>query len=467
MDSESGGVYAAERIIRKRYRKGKVEYLVKWQGWTSRYNTWEPEENILDTRLIQIFDRPKRRERILPPDPDTDEDEEDEDDGVNNGNRLENSTSRTYETSSSTYNKSSLTEKDRSFKTKKDNTVPASSTSSPMVPAIKVNSLSNKQSGESKGGRQQQHHPHHHNHQQQQYNSNGNSTIDIRIKSENSNHMKKTLSISQPDARIGSTSLSLLNDDLADTNSSSSDDQPLSQSSAGSKKRLTTANAAASSLATTTTSSAATTTTPTTKRKVEVLSKESGKIGVTIKTSPDGPPATKLSKLLCTNVSATPITVPIKSEPAPLSPETPASHPESNTPPEKPSTSVSSVKNEAVVVGGVAGAVAAAAANAPHPADSQLMGAFKSIHANNSSNREPVQSNRIENNSDGVNSSKLANDFKIVKRIPPPIPTSPRPAPPRLWMPKTNLSDQVIITDVTVNKETVTIRECKKGFFQQ
>lgn len=439
-----------------------MEYLVKWQGWTSRYNTWEPEENILDTRLIQIFERPKKRERILPPEPDTDEDEEDEDNDVNNGNRLGNSTSRTYE---STYNKSSLTEKDRSFKTKKDNSVPASSTSSPMVAAIKVNSLSNKQSGESKGGRQQHHQTlNHHNHQQQ-YNSNGNSSIDIRIKSEgSSNHMKKTLSIIQPDTRIGSTSLSHLNDELADTNSSSSDDQPLSQSSAGSKKRLTSAHAAASSLATSTT--------PTTKRKVEVLSKESGKIGVTIKTSPDGPPATKLSKLLCTNVSATPITVPIKTEPAPLSPETPASHPESNTPPdpEKPSTSVSSkLKNEAVVVAGVAGVAAAAAAvvAAPHPADSQLMGAFKSIHANNSSNREPVQSNRIENNSDGVNSSKIANDFKIVKRIPPSIPTSPRPAPPRLWMPKTNLSDQVIITDVTVNKETVTIRECKKGFFQQ
>lgn len=55
-------VYAAERIIRKRVRKGKVEYYVKWKGWSQRHNTWEPEENILDRRLIEQFEQSQRSE---------------------------------------------------------------------------------------------------------------------------------------------------------------------------------------------------------------------------------------------------------------------------------------------------------------------------------------------------------------------------------------------------------------------
>jgi len=50
-------VFAAEAITKKRFRKGKTEYLVKWKGWSPRYSTWEPEENILDPRLIHQFVR--------------------------------------------------------------------------------------------------------------------------------------------------------------------------------------------------------------------------------------------------------------------------------------------------------------------------------------------------------------------------------------------------------------------------
>jgi len=50
-------VFAAERINKKRLRQGKTEYLVKWKGWSPKYSTWEPEENILDPRLIQQFEK--------------------------------------------------------------------------------------------------------------------------------------------------------------------------------------------------------------------------------------------------------------------------------------------------------------------------------------------------------------------------------------------------------------------------
>uniref|UniRef100_A0A673FVT9 Chromo domain-containing protein n=3 Tax=Sinocyclocheilus rhinocerous TaxID=307959 RepID=A0A673FVT9_9TELE len=48
-------VFAVESIEKKRIRKGRCEYLVKWRGWSPKYNTWEPEENILDPRLLVAF----------------------------------------------------------------------------------------------------------------------------------------------------------------------------------------------------------------------------------------------------------------------------------------------------------------------------------------------------------------------------------------------------------------------------
>nr|CAD7588700.1 unnamed protein product [Timema genevievae] len=55
-------VYAAERIMKKRVRRGRVEYFVKWKGWSQKHSTWEPEENILDGRLIDSFEQSQRGE---------------------------------------------------------------------------------------------------------------------------------------------------------------------------------------------------------------------------------------------------------------------------------------------------------------------------------------------------------------------------------------------------------------------
>uniref|UniRef100_A0A673W3H8 Chromobox homolog 8a (Pc class homolog, Drosophila) n=1 Tax=Salmo trutta TaxID=8032 RepID=A0A673W3H8_SALTR len=49
-------VFAAESIIKQRIRRGRMEYLVKWKGWSKKYSTWEPEENILDARLFAAFE---------------------------------------------------------------------------------------------------------------------------------------------------------------------------------------------------------------------------------------------------------------------------------------------------------------------------------------------------------------------------------------------------------------------------
>ena len=59
IDNQS--VFAAERILKKRKRKGKMQYKVKWLGYPEDQSTWESEENILDKRLIEHFEHGQKR----------------------------------------------------------------------------------------------------------------------------------------------------------------------------------------------------------------------------------------------------------------------------------------------------------------------------------------------------------------------------------------------------------------------
>ncbi|CAL1548113.1 unnamed protein product [Lymnaea stagnalis] len=102
-------VFAAECIQKRRVRKAKVEYFVKWKGWSIKYNTWEPEENILDHRLIEQFKRestgggkrgPKPKKRIQENTEDTgensdEEDEEEDDEDAEDTNSSEDESSET------------------------------------------------------------------------------------------------------------------------------------------------------------------------------------------------------------------------------------------------------------------------------------------------------------------------------------------------------------------------------------
>ncbi|KTF75038.1 hypothetical protein cypCar_00034159 [Cyprinus carpio] len=60
-------VFAAEAILKRRVRKGRMEYLVKWKGWAIKYSTWEPEENILDERLVAAFEQKEREQEMYGP----------------------------------------------------------------------------------------------------------------------------------------------------------------------------------------------------------------------------------------------------------------------------------------------------------------------------------------------------------------------------------------------------------------
>jgi len=54
--NKSEKIFKVEKIIRKRRKKGNTEYLVKWQGYNGRHNSWEPADNFLDKSVIDAFE---------------------------------------------------------------------------------------------------------------------------------------------------------------------------------------------------------------------------------------------------------------------------------------------------------------------------------------------------------------------------------------------------------------------------
>ena len=42
--------YEVKEVLDSRLKKGKLEYLIKWSGYTDEYNTWEPVSNLENSK---------------------------------------------------------------------------------------------------------------------------------------------------------------------------------------------------------------------------------------------------------------------------------------------------------------------------------------------------------------------------------------------------------------------------------
>lgn len=63
VEEEPEIVFSVEKIVSKKVVGGKTQYMLKWKGYDSDENTWEPEENLDCQDLLEEFNRKTAKAR--------------------------------------------------------------------------------------------------------------------------------------------------------------------------------------------------------------------------------------------------------------------------------------------------------------------------------------------------------------------------------------------------------------------